>query len=84
MNKTMVMCRKELGLTQKQVADMVGITERMYQHIESGRRTGSLLTLLRLGKVYNKSVEYLMQESIDRVGLERNHSTMQDEESKGD
>lgn len=32
--------RKDAGMTQQQVADHLGITERYYQRIEAGERTG--------------------------------------------
>lgn len=32
--------RKEAGLTQQQMADMLGISLRYYQNIETGDRTG--------------------------------------------
>ncbi len=32
--------RKDAGMTQKQVAEYLGISERYYQHIEAGQRTG--------------------------------------------
>lgn len=32
--------RKEAGLTQQQMADMLGISLRYYQNIEAGDRTG--------------------------------------------
>lgn len=35
--------RKEAGMTQKQVADQLDITERYYRQIESGNRTGDFV-----------------------------------------
>lgn len=32
--------RQAAGLTQKQVAEVLGISERYYQHIEAGDRNG--------------------------------------------
>jgi len=57
MNHKVFECRKACGMTQKQVADMVGISERMYQHIEAGTRIGSFQTLLKIGTVFGKTVE---------------------------
>ena len=34
--------RQDAGLTQKQVAEYLGITERHYQYIESGLRAGKI------------------------------------------
>lgn len=35
--------RKEAGLTQQQIADMLGISLRYYQNIETGDRTGDFV-----------------------------------------
>lgn len=35
--------RKEAGLTQQQMADMLGISLRYYQNIETGERTGDFV-----------------------------------------
>ena len=40
--------RHKLGLTQETVAELVGISTRWYQQIESGRRTPSGRLMLRL------------------------------------
>lgn len=40
--------RKELGLTQEDVADSLGIVARQYQKIESGKTNLTLRTLVRL------------------------------------
>lgn len=34
--------RKDAGMTQKQVAEYLGMTERAYQRIESGERIGTI------------------------------------------
>lgn len=43
--------RIELGLTQQQVADIVGLTRRSYYNIESGKTNASNSTLYRIGIV---------------------------------
>ena len=35
--------RKDAGLTQQQMADMLGISLRYYQNIETGDRTGDFV-----------------------------------------
>ena len=35
--------RQDAGLTQKQVAEYLGIHERYYRHIEAGFRTGGFI-----------------------------------------
>ncbi len=36
--------RQKAGMTQKQVAEYLGITTRAYQRIENGERTGEIET----------------------------------------
>ena len=40
MRETLKKARQDAGLTQKQVAEYLGISERYYQYIEKGQRTG--------------------------------------------
>ena len=51
--------RKEKGLTQKQVADAIGIAERNYRRIEAGNGP-SLETIQALADYYERSVDYLL------------------------
>jgi transcriptional regulator with XRE-family HTH domain len=41
--------RKELGMTQEDVADALGMVARQYQKIEAGETNLTLRTLVRLG-----------------------------------
>jgi len=40
MRENLKKARKEAGMTQKQVAEYLGITEQYYQYIEYGSRNG--------------------------------------------
>ena len=40
MRQTLQQARKEADKTQKEIAHIVGISERFYQHIEAGTREG--------------------------------------------
>ena len=42
MRKRLKEARKEAGMTQKQVAEYLEITERAYQHIEAGVYIGKI------------------------------------------
>ena len=44
MRKNLKEARQRAGLTQKDVAEYLGITIRSYQRIESGDRTGEIET----------------------------------------
>lgn len=41
MRENLKEARQKAGMTQKQVAEYLGISERYYQHIEAGHRTGN-------------------------------------------
>ena len=44
MRKNLKEARNKAGMTQKQVAEYLGMTERAYQRIESGERLGTIET----------------------------------------
>ena len=58
--------RSKLGITQKQLADSIGISERSIINIENGRAP-SLPTAMRLAAYFQLSVEQLFQLSKDHV-----------------
>lgn len=53
--------RKELKLTQKEVADRLGISQQAYQQLESGRTTDMRTsTLRRLCVILKASADYML------------------------
>ena len=52
--------RKEKGHTQKEMADLLGVTERHYQKIEYGKVNVPALTLIRLADYFGVSTDYLL------------------------
>ncbi len=57
--------RTENGLTQKQVADGIGITEQAYQRYEYGKTVPSALVLISLADYFDVSLDYLVGRSDD-------------------
>lgn len=57
--------RTEKGLTQKQVADGIGITEQAYQRYEYGKTVPSALVLISLADYFDVSLDYLVGRSDD-------------------
>jgi len=51
--------RKRRGLTQKQVANLMGITVRAYQHYEQGARTPSLEKSSELAEIFGIKLDEL-------------------------
>lgn len=55
--------REAKGLTQKEVADKIDITQASLSMIERGERVGSDKTKIKLSKLYGKTIDYLFFES---------------------
>ncbi len=57
--------RKNKNISQKQVASILEISERAYQHYEYGTRFPDFQGLQKLADFFNVSVDYLMGRSND-------------------
>lgn len=55
--------RKEFNLTQKAVANAVGMQESAYQRYEQGTREPAFKQLLTLADAFNVSLDYLVGRS---------------------
>lgn len=53
--------RKSQGLTQKQIATKLGLTEQAYQHYEYGDREPTLETLKRLCVIFDCTADELLE-----------------------
>ena len=53
--------RKEHHLTQKQVANKIGVTVRAYQNYEANKRTPSMDKAIKLARLFNCTVEELFK-----------------------
>jgi len=54
--------REELNLTQKQVAEMIHISQSMLCRVEAGNRSLDDDNKIKLAKLYNVTVEWLFFE----------------------
>lgn len=52
--------RKDLHLTQKEVADTLGIFPQAYQRYERGVVIPAITVLITLANVYNVTIDYLV------------------------
>lgn len=52
--------RKFHGLTQKDVSDVLGISQQTYAGYESGKHQPNLETLIRIADFYHLSLDYLV------------------------
>ena len=53
-------CRKTKGVTQKEVADFLGMTDRAYQNYEYGNSEAPYETLAKLADFFGVSTDYLL------------------------
>ena len=53
-------CRENAELTQKEVAACLGIDQRIYSNYETGKRQIPVNLLIRLAKMYDISVDYIL------------------------
>ncbi|MGA3037452.1 MAG: helix-turn-helix transcriptional regulator [Vulcanimicrobiaceae bacterium] len=58
--------RRELGLTQEDVAHEAGLSVRHYQYLESGRFNPTLKTLCQLARVFAEPLDVLLREGKQR------------------
>lgn len=52
--------REDHDLTQQQVSDRIGITQRKYSYIETGTQQLTADILILLANLYNVSVDYIL------------------------
>ena len=55
--------REDSDLTQQQVADAIGITQRKYSYIETGQQQLTDDLLIKLANLYNVSIDYLLRQT---------------------
>lgn len=52
--------RESFGCTQKQMAELIGITPRSYQRYESGEREPNIETLVQIANFFKISLDDLI------------------------
>ena len=57
--------REDHDLTQQQVADAIGITQRKYSYLETGTQQLTAEILIKLADLYHVSIDYLLRQSND-------------------
>lgn len=58
--------REDNDLTQSQVAQAIGITQRKYSYIETGTQQLTDEILVKLSKFYNVSTDYILRLTDDK------------------
>ena len=52
--------REDKDLYQKDIANLLGISQQYYSEYENGKRTIPVIHLIKLAKFYNVSLDYLV------------------------
>lgn len=68
-NRILTLLRKERGLTQKEAAANLGISQALLSHYEKGIRECGLDFVVKAAEYYGVSCDYLLGRSADRSGL---------------
>ncbi len=59
-NERLKIARKRTGMTQKEVADAIGMTPNAYQKYELGTSEPNFAKLVFLADIFNVSLDYLL------------------------
>lgn len=68
-SRIITLLRKEKGVTQKQAAEDLGVSQALLSHYEKGIRECGLSFVVRVADYYGVSCDYLLGRSADRSGL---------------
>lgn len=55
--------RDDSDLTQQQIADAIGITQRKYSYVETGTQPLTDELLVKLANYYRVSIDYLLRQT---------------------
>ncbi len=60
MRENLINERKKRNYTQKEIAGILGITERHYQKLEAGTSYGSVKVWQCLSRMFGRTIDYLL------------------------
>ena len=81
--RLLVHLRKEAGLSQKKVADALGVSQALLSHYEKGIRECGLSFLVKVADFYHVSLDYLLGRSLERNGSAILLEEVPDEDAAG-
>jgi len=58
--RNMAICRKEAGMSQRDVCNLIGCAPQTYSGYEKGKHEPTTETLVRLAHLYNVTLDYLI------------------------
>ena len=83
-NRIITLLRKERGLTQKQAAQDLGISQAQLSHYEKGIRECGLEFVVQVANYYGVSCDYLLGRSAERSGQTITVDQLPDTAAHGD
>ena len=83
-NRILTLLRKERGITQKEAAVSLGISQALLSHYEKGIRECGLDFVVRAAEFYNVSCDYLLARSPDRSGMTLSVDDLPDDDPHDD
>lgn len=75
--------RKEKGVSQKEAAQALGVSQSLLSHYERGIRECGLLFLVRAADYYGVTADYLLGRSYDKNGTTISVDELADEDAAG-
>lgn len=64
--------REDNDKLQKEIAELLGISQQYYSEYENGNRTIPIMHLITLAKYYNTSIDYIVGLSEERNKTKKN------------
>ncbi|MEG0750657.1 MAG: helix-turn-helix domain-containing protein [Oscillospiraceae bacterium] len=83
-NRILTLLRKERGITQKEAAASLGVSQALLSHYEKGIRECGLDFVVRASDFYGVSCDYLLGRSPDRSGLTLTAEELPEGDPSGD
>lgn len=73
LNNKLKELRKNSSLTQEQISEVIGVDRSSYSYYENGKATPSLGVLIKIAKVFNVTLDYIVfgehSETVETVTL---------------
>ncbi len=83
-NRIITLLRKERGVTQKQAAEELGVSQALLSHYEKGIRECGLEFVVKAANYYDVSCDYLLGRSPERNGMVLNAADIPNPETMKD
>ncbi len=83
-NRILTLLRKERGMTQKEAAASLGVSQALLSHYEKGIRECGLDFVVRSADFYGVSCDYLLGRSPDRTGVTLTVDDLPEDDGRAD